>query len=245
MRKVIGRRAVMELRRNSVLNVGTGIPNDVIGPILIEEDVSNDVTLTVESGIYGGFPAGGVDFGISKNAVALITHHEQFDYYNGAGVDFTFMGAGEMDKNGRVNATRMGDKAPGAGGFIDITSMAKHVIFCSGFTGKGLEVGFEGGRLNILQEGNLKKLVKKVQQISFDGSLAAKQGQKVWFVTERAVFYIDEEGPVLIEIAKGIDIEKDIFAEMEFMPRVAKHLGEIPPVIYSSGTFGLKSMMCD
>ena len=113
VRKLIGRRALMELTRNDVLNVGTGIPNDVVGPIIAEEGIDEDVTVTVESGIYGGIPMGGVDFGIAKNNFALVRHDDQFDYYNGAGVDITFMGAGELDAAGNVNATRLGPREPG------------------------------------------------------------------------------------------------------------------------------------
>lgn len=132
------------------------------------------MTITVESGIYGGVPAGGIDFGISRNAQALVPHDRQFEYYNGAGIDFTFMGAGEMDEKGNVNATRMGDKAPGAGGFIDITARAKNVIFCSTFTGKGLKVEFDEEGLRIIQEGKIRKMVKKVQQISYNGGNCGK-----------------------------------------------------------------------
>ncbi|MEG2189338.1 MAG: CoA-transferase, partial [Christensenella sp.] len=142
IRKIIGRRALMTLSPDVVINVGTGIPNDVIGAIMAEEGICDDVTITVESGIYGGVPAGGIDFGISRNPQALIPHDRQFEYYTGTGIDFTFMGAGEMDQYGNVNATRMGDKAPGAGGFIDITSTAKNVVFCSTFTGGGLDVAY-------------------------------------------------------------------------------------------------------
>ena len=128
LRKVIGRRALMELAPDDVLNVGTGIPNDVVGPIITEEGMSEDVTITVESGIYGGIPMGGIDFGIARNQFALVRHDDQFDYYNGPGVDVTYMGAGEVDAEGNVNATRLGPKPTGAGGFIDITTNAKHVV---------------------------------------------------------------------------------------------------------------------
>ena len=124
LRKVIGRRALMELAPDDVLNVGTGIPNDVVGPIITEEGMSEDVTITVESGIYGGIPMGGIDFGIARNQFALVRHDDQFDYYNGPGVDVTYMGAGEVDAEGNVNATRLGPKPTGAGGFIDITTVS-------------------------------------------------------------------------------------------------------------------------
>lgn len=240
VRKVIGRRALMELSVNDILNVGTGIPNDVVGPILAEEDVTDDVTITVESGIYGGTPMGGIDFGIAKNNFALVRHDDQFDYYNGAGVDITFMGAGEIDFEGNVNATKLGPKPTGAGGFIDITTNAKHVVFCSTFTGKGLECSFDGDRLHILKEGSLIKFVNQVQQISYNGKIARKKGQKMHYVTERAVFELSPDGVVLTEIAPGIDLETQVLALMEFKPIISDDLKIMNPNVFKAdGSFGL------
>ena len=243
IRKVIGRRAAMLLKSDVIINVGTGIPNDVIGPILAEEDVQDDVMLTVESGIYGGVPAGGIDFGISCSPQALIPHDRQFEYYTGAGIDYTFMGAGEMDAQGNVNATKMGAVAAGAGGFIDITSTAKNVVFCSTFTGGQIKVEFDECGIKILQEGRFRKLVKKVQQISYNGKMAVSRGQNMFYVTERAVFQLTEDGPMLIEIARGADLERDILANMEFRPLIAEHIKETPIHIYREGPCGLKNII--
>lgn len=244
VRKLIGRRALMELSQNDVLNVGTGIPNDVIGSILAEEGIQEEVTITVESGIYGGIPMGGVDFGIAKNNFALLRHDDQFDYYNGAGVDITFMGAGEIDAEGNVNATRLGPNPTGAGGFIDITTNAKHVVFCSTFTGKGLECSFENNKLHINKEGSLIKCVEKLQQVSYNGTIARKKGQKMHYVTERAVFELRPEGLTLIEIAPGIDLQTQILDLMEFKPLISKELKEMDPAIYTEGAaFGLKKYL--
>ena len=244
LRTVIGRRALMELHVDDVLNVGTGIPNDVVGPIISEEDVSDDVTVTVESGIYGGIPLGGVDFGIAKNNFALLRHDDQFDYYNGAGVDVTYMGAGEIDPEGNVNATKLGPNPTGAGGFIDITTNAKHVVFCSSFTGKGLKCSFEGGKLHIDQEGSLIKFVKKVQQISYNGKIARSKHQKMHYVTERAVFELRPEGLVLTEIAPGINLQTQILDLMEFKPIISENLKEMNPAIFSESIpYGLKDLI--
>lgn len=240
IRKVIGRRAIMELRPNSIINLGTGIPNDVIGAIAYEEKISDLITITVESGIYGGVPASGIDFGIAANADAIINHDIQFDYYNGVGVDYTFMGAGEMDEEGNINSTKFGNASPGSGGFIDITSNAKNVVFCSTFTAKGLGVNLENNKLNIINEGIVKKLVKKVQQVSFNGLIAREKGQNVFFITERAVFKLIKEGVLLIEIAKGIDLNRDVLSLMEFKPLIDKELKTINPLIYEKGLFGLR-----
>lgn len=243
IRKVIGRRAMLELKPNSIINLGTGIPNDVIGPIAFEEKVTDLITVTLESGIYGGVPAGGIDFGIAANTDAMITHDAQFDFYNGVGVDFTFMGAGEMDEEGNVNSTKFGGSSPGAGGFIDITSNAKNVIFCSSFNAKGLEVGFKKNRINIIREGTLKKLVKKVKQISFNGKISSQKGQNVLFITERAVFKIVKEGVMLVEIADGIDLKRDVLDLMEFRPIISKELKIMDKSIYNEDSFGLRQFL--
>lgn len=238
-RKVIGRRALLCAGRGSIINLGTGIPNDVIGSIIAEEGAGDDIIITVESGIYGGVQAGGVDFGIGKNLFAMIEHDSQMVYYNGAGVDVTYMGAGQMDRYGNVNATKLGPLPTGAGGFIDITQNAKHVVFCSTFTAKGLKTGYRDGKLNIIQEGCIKKFVNDVTQISYNGPLAVKNGQKMHYVTERAVFELQETGPVLIEIAEGMDLKRDILDHMDFIPRIAENLKTMDPEIFAEGPYRL------
>lgn len=245
VRKAIGRRAAMLMTPGAVINVGTGIPNDVIGGVIAEEGIVDDVTITVESGVYGGTPVGGVDFGIARNPFALIPHDRQFEYYTGAGIDITYMGAGEMDSLGNVNATKMGDRATGAGGFIDITSTAKKVVFCATFTGGGLEVSFGDAGLRIEREGKFKKLVNRVQQISYNGNMACAWGQKMYFVTERAVFQLTGDGPMLIEIAKGVDLQRDIFDQMGFKPLIAPTLSITPVELYRNGPFGLKALLSE
>ena len=243
VRKVIGRRALMVIKPGAAINLGTGIPNDVIGAIAAEEGISEDILLTVESGIYGGIPEGGVDFGIAHNTIALLEHPVQMDFYNGMGIPYTFMGAGEMDASGNVNATKFGDRCTGCGGFIDITQNAGHVIFCSTFTARGLEVDFSGGKVTIVKEGSEKKLVSKVAQVSFNGEIARKNGQKVHFVTERAVFELRPEGPVLIEISPGIDLERDVLAQMEFTPIIAADLKITDSSIYRDAQYGLRKIL--
>ena len=243
IRKVIGRRAMQFLEVGTAINLGTGIPNDVIGAIVAEEGLSEDILVTIESGIYGGVPEGGVDFGIAHNSFAFLEHPVQMDFYNGMGIPFTFMGAGEMDLHGHVNSTKFGDRCTGCGGFIDITQNAGHVIFCSTFTARGLEVDFVDNKLRIIKEGSERKLVKKVAQLSFNGEIARRKKQKVHFVTERAVFELRQEGPVLIEIAPGIDLEKDVLMLMDFTPLIAPDLKLMDTAIYSSASYGLKEFL--
>lgn len=243
VRKIIARRAVAELVPDQIINIGTGIPNENIGPIIAEEDLSDIVTITVESGVYGGVPAGTIDFGISRNAQALIPHDRQFELYNGTGIDYTFMGAGEMDQYGNINSTKMGSKSPGAGGFIDITATAKNIIFCSTFSGGGLKTSFSEEGLKIKQEGKFKKLVQKVQQISYNGKIAYERGQNMLYVTERAVFKLTEKGVMLIEVAKGVDLQKDILDQMEFTPLIAENLKYTDTNFYKEGSCGLRTLI--
>lgn len=235
VRRLIGRRAVFELRANDIINVGTGIPNDVIGPELRRERVSDLVNLTIESGVYGGAPVGGVDFGISRNPDALIEHPYQFDFYNGRGVDITFMGFAEMDGEGNVNATKFGERAAGAGGFIDITQSARRVVFLGTLTTRGLKAEGDGGRLRIIKDGTISKCVDHVQQVSFNGRLALKRGQSVAVVTERAVFRLGPEGWILEEVAPGIDPERDVLARMHFRPIFSETLRQISPRVFAPG----------
>jgi propionate CoA-transferase len=240
VRKYIARRACMEIYPGAIINLGTGIPNDMVGKVCNEEGISDDIMITVESGMYGGVQAGGIDFGIAQNLYAMIPHHEQMDYYNGAGVDITFMGAGELDEEGNVNATKMGKRCTGAGGFIDITQNAKKVVFCAAFTASGPEYSFSPQGIKIEKEGSVRKMVKKAAQISFNGLIARKKGQKVVYVTERAVFELKSEGVVLTEIAPGIDLQKDVLDLMDFKPIISKDLKIGSTDLFKDGPFGLR-----
>ncbi len=243
IRKFIGRRAMYEIKKGDIINLGTGIPNDVIGNIANEEGISDEMMITVESGIYGGVQAGGIDFGIGQNVYAMISHDQQMDYYNGTGVDVTFMGAGELDGEGNVNATKMGPLCTGSGGFIDITQNAKKVVFCATFSTRGAKINFENNQINIEQEGSIKKMVSKVSQISFNGKLAREKGQQVIFVTERAVFKLVKEGVMLIEIAPGVDLQKDVLDMMDFEPIVSRDLKVMDVELFKDGPFGLRDFM--
>lgn len=243
VRKFIGRRAFAEVYPGCVVNLGTGIPNDVIGNISNEEGLNDDIMITVESGIYGGVQAGGIDFGIGQNLYAMISHHEQMDYYNGAGVDVTFMGFGELDKEGNVNATKMGKRCTGCGGFIDITQNAKKVVFCGTFTASGCEFGFDGQKLQIIKEGKIRKMVSEVAQYSFNGKLARAKNQKVIIVTERAVFKLTPEGVVLTEIAPGIDLQTQILDLMDFTPIISENLKMMDVNLFNEGMAGLKAQI--
>jgi propionate CoA-transferase len=245
IRKFIARRAAMEVFPGCIINLGTGIPNDMVGKVCNEEEIGDDIMITVESGMYGGVQAGGIDFGIARNLYAMIPHHEQMDYYNGTGVDVTFMGAGELDGEGNVNATKMGPRCTGAGGFIDITQNAKKVVFCATFNTGGPEIVFDQNKkvMRIEKEGTVRKMVNRVAQISFNGKMAREKGQKVVFVTERAVFELVKDGVMLTEIMPGIDPQKDVLDLMDFKPIVSPNLKTTNESLFNNGPFGLKNII--
>jgi propionate CoA-transferase len=244
-RKIIGRRGAMQLKRGDIVNVGTGIPGDVIGPVLAEENADDWVNMTVESGVYGGVPAGTIDFGVAANAEAIIDHPYQFDFYNGGGLDITFMGLGEVDRDGNVNVSRFGGKAIGCGGFIDITQFAKQVCFLFTFTSGGFKVDARDGELRIVNEGAHQKFVREVEQISFSAKTAIEQNQLVMFITERAVFRLTDRGLKLVEIAPGVDLEQGIVSQMPFQPIVDDELKVMPKSIFQESSMGLRRMLAE
>lgn len=214
LRKVVQRRAMFELRKwkRPIVNLGTGMPSGV-GQVAREEGLS-DFVMTVESGPIGGTPAQPPSFGASANPDAIVSHAEQFDFYDGGGLDIAFLGLAEMDLQGNVNVSKFGASVAGVGGFINITQTAKEVVFMGSLTAKGLEVRAGDGKLTILSEGSVKKVVHKVEHLSFNGPYTVGKGTKVLYVTERAVFELREGRLTLTEIAPGIDLQRDVLDQL-------------------------------
>ena len=220
-RKIIARRAAFELPPNGAVNLGVGAP-DGVASIANEEKVTPYITLTTEAGAVGGVLAGGSSFGSSANAHAIIDQNTMFDFYDGGGLDLTCLGMAECDEQGNVNTSRFGGRLNGCGGFINISQNSRAVVFAGTFTAGGLKVEIEDGKLKIVQEGRAKKFVKQVDQITFSGPFAQQRSQPVIYVTERCVFQLTPEGLELIEVAPGIDIERDLLAHMDFVPVILK-----------------------
>ena len=237
-RKIIARRAACELQPNMVVNLGIGMPEGVAN-VANEEGILDFLTLTAEAGSIGGIPSGGLDFGTATNMDCLIDMHLQFDFYDGGGLDLACLGLAQMDQDGNVNVSKFGPKLAGCGGFIDITQNAKKIVFAGTFMAGAAELAIEDAKLKIVQEGGLRKIVQAVEQITFSGKTAQSGSQKILYVTERCVFELTREGIELIEIAPGVDLERDILAQMDFKP-VMKNVRLMDERIFKSSPMGIK-----
>lgn len=242
-RKVIARRAAMELLPNSIVNLGVGLP-DAIGQVVGEERIHDLITLTVDPGVYGGVPLGGNAFGAAVNFTANIDHPYQFDFIDGGGLDVACLGFAECDRAGSINASRFSGRIAGCGGFINISQNSKTVVFVGTFTAGGFKAAIADGSLTIIQEGKHRKFVDTLGQVTFNGPLAAENNQDVLYVTERAVFRLHPEGLTLAEVAPGIDIERDILGLMPFEPEIGTPVA-MDPRLFRNEPVGLRDQMLD
>ena len=243
-RKVIARRALLEVVPNQVVNLGIGVPEGV-ALVAEEEKILNFFTLTTEPGIHGGVGASGHDFGPAKNYDALLAMNQQFDFYNGGGLDVCFLGFAQVTETGDVNVTRVGPTLRGPGGFIDISQSTKRVNLLGTFTTGGLEMAVENGKLLILKEGTIKKFVKSIPEIAFRGSNAILRNQLVQYITERCVFMLTPEGLELMEIAPGINLQTQILDLMEFEPIIKQQPRLMDSRIFLPGRMKLlESLYC-
>lgn len=240
-RKIIARRCAMEIRANSVINLGIGMPEG-IGAVCSEERIYRYFTLTADPGIVGGVPMNGLDFGAAVNPVAMLDHTGAFDFIDGGGLDIAFLGMAQADKQGNVNSSKFGNRITGCGGFINISQNSRKVVFIGTFRAGGLEVQTGDGALTIVSDGEHKKFVDSVDQITFSGPVAMARSQPVLFITERCVFLLTDDGMRLLEVAPGIDIERDILPGLEFEP-VIDHPTLMDIRLFSPDIMGLKSEM--
>ena len=240
-RKLVSRRAALELLPGSIINLGIGMPEGV-ATVAQEEELLPQLTLTAEPGIIGGLPAGGLDFGAATNAEALIDQNQQFDFYDGGGLDLACLGMAQCDAAGNVNVSRFGHTFAGCGGFINISQNARKVVFLGTFTCGGLEVAVEDGKLRILREGKVRKFIKVVEQVSFSSAQCLKSKHQALYVTERCVFRLTPDGLELTELAPGIGLE-DILGNMDFEPQRARRLATMDARLFLPEPMGLRKSL--
>jgi propionate CoA-transferase len=235
-RKIIARRAALELFPGAICNLGAGVSTG-IATIAAEEGILDQITLTNEQGLIGGAPSS--DAGAAINYTSIVEQPYQFDFYDGGGLDLAFLSFAQLNQDGSVNVSRFNGRIIGVGGFVNISQFAKKVIFSGTFTAGGLDIAWEGGQTVIRREGHFKKFVANLEQISYNGAYAQQRGQPALYITERAVFERRESGLVLIEIAPGIDLEKDILQQMDFKPIISPQLSEMDHRLFAAGPMSL------
>ena len=237
VRKVIARRSLLEFPRDAICNLGFGI-SQLIGRVAWEEGISDQLVLTVEQGIFGGVPVAGNEGGAGFNYQAMIDQPYMFDFYDGGGLDVASLSFAEVDADGNVNVHAFEGRVRGAGGFPNISARTRNINFVGTLTARGLQVEIRDG-IHVTNEGSLAKFVPKVREISFNGRLARERGQQARYITERAVFALEDGGLVLIEVAPGIDVEGQVLSRMGFRPRVADDLRTMDRRLYATGPMGL------
>jgi acyl CoA:acetate/3-ketoacid CoA transferase len=239
--KTIARRVAQELRDGDAVNIGFGISANV-PRILIEEGHHGAVTWMIEQGAIGGIPLLDFQFGCASNAEAIVPSPAQFTYFQGGGFDMSLLSFLQIDRHGCVNVSRLGLRphvTAGAGGFVDITARAKKIVF-SGFFTAGAALEIRDGALHVTSEGKVKKLVEAVEQISFSGRRAVQQGQEIVYVTERCVMRLESAGLTVLEIAPGVNLERDVLAQSEFPLLVAPQLKTMDANLFHPGPIKLQ-----
>jgi len=239
IKRVVSRRAALELSRGAYVNLGYGMSDGV--PIVAQQEgITDRLIFMIEQGALAGIPTTGLNFGAMYNPSAILDDGYQFDYFQGGGLDLAFLGFAQIDRQGNINSSRFGKVITGCGGSIDISQNVKKLVYCGSFAVKSAQDINPRG-IRVTHPGKFRKFVQNVQQVSFSGKYALEKGQEVLYITERAVFTLKPEGLTLIEIAPGIDLQKDVLDMMEFKPHIDPGLREIDHRVYGKVLMGLRN----
>ncbi len=240
--KVIARRAAMSLRQGETVNLGFGI--SALAPyILLEEGLHGAVAWAIEQGAIGGLPLQDFQFGCASNLEAIVASPDQFTFFQGGGFDRALLSFMEVDADGSVNVSRLAAKphvTAGIGGFIDIISGARQIVFSSFFTAGGLRLAIEAGRLRILQEGRFQKFTPRIEEVTFNGRRARELGQRAIYITERCVIALEADGLTVVEIAPGIRLREDVLDQAAIPLRVSPDLRTMDARLFSPALMGLR-----
>ncbi len=232
--KIIARRAALELHEEDVVNLGFGICA-LVPRILLEEGLHGEVTWVIEQGAVGGMPLLGFAFGCASNADAIVASPDQFTYFQGGGFDSSCLSFLQVDQHGNVNVSRLALRphvTAGCGGFVDITATARAIFFCGYFTAGGLDLRVEDSQLRIAKEGKNQKFIPEVEHVTFSGRRAQQLKQRVIYITERCVLSLEPEGLTVIEIAPGIDLQRNVLEQAGFPLRVSPNLAVMDKRIF-------------
>lgn len=244
VRKVMARRIALFFRPGQLVNVGFGLPG-LVGEVLAEEGVTDRILLSVEHGPIGGTPTGKDAFGAAVGPRHLLTSPETFTMYHGGQLDWAVLGAAEVDAEGNVAVHRFAGAMPGPGGFVDIAASARRLVFVAPLTTGGTRLAVHPDGLAVEQEGRIAKFVPHLRERSFSAREALARGAEVWYVTDRATFRLSAGGPVLVEIAPGIDLARDVVGQMGFCPDIVPQPGSWPAVLFGEGPLGLQTRWSD
>ncbi len=236
VRKIIARRAAMEIKKGELVNIGLGISD---GVSLVANEEGLPIMMSIETGLMGGVPMSKIALGASVNPEAIYTMPETFDLYNGGGLDLSFLSAAQVDQKGNVNVSKFAGRIIGPGGFINISQNTHKMCFLGTFTAGKMDIRCHDKKLVIAQDGAHAKFVNHVEQITFSGQYALETGQDITYITERAVFKQESGGLILTEIAPGVNLERDILAKMDFVPAIADDLKCMDARIFCEEKMGL------
>ena len=229
VRTIVSRRALAEMEPGMVVNLGAGVGMYDLPMVAVALGSVRDFNFTLEQGPLGGVPGPG---GVARNPDAYFDSLEVFDFYDGGGIDVACLSYAQVDKEGNVNVSRFGGSMPGSGGFINITQGAKKVLFCGTLTTKGLEVECGNGRLRIVRDGKIQRFVDRVEHKTFSAKHSPRDRQEILYITERCVFKLDAAGPELVEIAPGVDLQRDIRDQVAFEVRVSSSVKTMNPELF-------------